>query len=60
MTTTESKQAADRVLAKLVKMESEGLRDALGAGDYSRVRIWSKQLAKTLNLVNSEMEARGE
>ena len=57
-TSTESKQGADRILAKLVKKESKELRDALAAGDYSLVRRKSHQLAETLKFINKELEAR--
>jgi DNA-binding FadR family transcriptional regulator len=57
-TSTESREGADRILAKLVKKESKQLRDALGAGDYAAVRRCARQLGETLKLINKELEAR--
>lgn len=57
-TSPESRQGADRILAKLVKKEGKELRNALGAGDYAAVRRCSRHLAETLKFINKELEAR--
>jgi hypothetical protein len=54
------KSCADRILSKLIDVESRGLRDSLGDKDYPKARRWAKQLAKTLVMFHKEMEARDE
>jgi hypothetical protein len=49
---------SDRVLAKLVKEESENLRTALGAHNYDDVRKWARELSETLKEINNNLEAR--
>lgn len=49
---------ADRILAKMVKEESEKLRGALMSHDYEGVRKWAAELRETIHQVNRNQEAR--
>jgi hypothetical protein len=54
----DAKAGADRILAKLIERESQGIRDALGAKDYEKAGRWAKKMADTLKMLNRELEAR--